>query len=453
MTIWGTQTQSDNDAPAVPGAPTATGGASSITVDWTAYSAPSDILEYEVYRTTSGVFSELNGQACLASTDAVCQVNQSTVTSKSAVDTNVRSNQIYYYAITAVDLSHNGDTLARLSAASSGASITGGSGGGGGGGGGGGAVPSPTPESTVPTTTTGDVTATADKGGVTTRTTTEGSYAKVTIPANTVAQDTAISVVAENSETVTSSRPAPSDKSVVGNEVYNFTASYAGYEVTNFSKNLTLEFSYTDSQVSGLNVNSLKVYYYDTLISAWVSVPSTIDVVNKKVTASVNHFTYFVLMGDPEGEVELVDVSGGALLDGDLVTTSDSFDIYIASFVPSTGSGQAKRFKRLILNPEIFNSYGHLSWDNVKTISQAVQDQFTLSDLVIEVNADGSVADEKVYKVSSAPDSDVGQKQWLNMTAAQFELEGYDWDAIAKINHTEASEGFYPTGVAITSSL
>ena len=188
-----------------------------------------------------------------------------------------------------------------------------------------------------------------------------------------------------------------------------------------------------------------------------MALPTTVNTATKTITATINHFTTFAIFGSAEegttpvdettGTVSLVDVDGVALVDGDLVTTADSFDIYIASFVGE------KRFKRLILNPEIFNSYGHLSWGNVKTVSQAVQDVFTLSDLVIEVNADGSVADEKVYKVSSALDADVGQKQWLNMTAAQFELEGYDWDAIAKINHTEAGVNFYPLGSEITSAL
>lgn len=135
------------------------------------------------------------------------------------------------------------------------------------------------------------------------------------------------------------------------------------------------------------------------------------------------------------------------ILDGDLISTDDSFDIYIVSFVGE------KKFKRLILNPTIFESYGHLEWGNVKTVSQDVQDTFTLSDLVIEINKDGSVADPRVYRVSSAPDSDVGQKQWLNMTAAQFEAEGYDWDSLAKINHTEASDNFYPVGLEIVSAL
>ncbi|MBI2462786.1 MAG: hypothetical protein HYV65_00945, partial [Candidatus Spechtbacteria bacterium] len=107
---------------------------------------------------------------------------------------------------------------------------------------------------------------------------------------------------------------------------------------------------------------------------------------------------------------------------------------------------------RLILNPDIFNSYGHLKWSNVKSVSQTVMDAFTSADLVIEVNADGTVYDPKVYKISSAPDSDVGQRQWLNMTAAQFEAEGYDWDAIYHINHIEAGVNFYPLGTALTST-
>jgi len=136
--------------------------------------------------------------------------------------------------------------------------------------------------------------------------------------------------------------------------------------------------------------------------------------------------------------------SAQTIIDGDLVTTSDSFDIYIVKTVG------AKKFKRLILNPEIFNSYGHLKWENVKTVPQATQDEYTLSELVIEVNADGSVADPKVYKVTSAPNSDVGQRSWLNTTAVEFEALGYDWDSIYKANHTEASPDFYPTREPLT---
>lgn len=132
------------------------------------------------------------------------------------------------------------------------------------------------------------------------------------------------------------------------------------------------------------------------------------------------------------------------IVDGGLIRAIGAQDIYIIKIV------RTKKFKRLILNPEIFNSYGHLKWENVKEVEQSVVDGFVLSDLIIEVNADGSIADLKVYRVSSVAGSDIGEKRWLNMTAAQFESVGYDWDAIYRVNHTEASLDFYPTGSPIT---
>lgn len=133
------------------------------------------------------------------------------------------------------------------------------------------------------------------------------------------------------------------------------------------------------------------------------------------------------------------------MLDGDLIRVRNTFDVYIVKIIG------AKKFKRLILNSAIFNSYGHLKWENVKDVLQGMADNYILSDLVIEVNADGSIANPKVYRVSSGAGSDVGQKRWLNITAAQFEAAGLDWDSLYKINHTEASKNFYPEEEAIVS--
>lgn len=136
--------------------------------------------------------------------------------------------------------------------------------------------------------------------------------------------------------------------------------------------------------------------------------------------------------------------SAQSIADGDLVTTADSFDIYIVKLVG------AKKFTRLILNPDIFNSYGHLKWENVKTVSQSTISAYTLSELVIEVNADGSIADPKVYRVRSDANSDVGERRWLNISASEFESLGYDWDSLYHVNHTEASPDFYPTKDPLT---
>ena len=60
--------------------------------------------------------------------------------------------------------------------------------------------------------------------------------------------------------------------------------------------------------------------------------------------------------GDPGYGLQGV-ASINSLRDGDLVKTKHHYDVYILKILPN-----GKRFKRLILNPEIFNSYGHLSW-------------------------------------------------------------------------------------------
>ena len=135
-----------------------------------------------------------------------------------------------------------------------------------------------------------------------------------------------------------------------------------------------------------------------------------------------------------------------AVLNGDLIRASGTQDVYLVKIVG------VKKFKRLILNPEVFNFYDSMNWADVKDVSLAVAGEYTTSDLVIEANVDGSIASPRVYKLSSGVDSDVGQKQWLNMTPTEFEAQGHDWDAIYKINSTEASADFYLDGSDITIS-
>ncbi|TSC53187.1 MAG: hypothetical protein LiPW39_410, partial [Parcubacteria group bacterium LiPW_39] len=109
--------------------------------------------------------------------------------------------------------------------------------------------------------------------------------------------------------------------------------------------------------------------------------------------------------------------------EGDTIRVANTFDVYIAKYVGS------KLFKRLILNPDVFNSYRHLSWGAVKTVTQAEMDSFTTSDLVRALN------DTKVYKL--IPNGDVGTKQWVNMSAEAFTAGGYDWDSIYVINDVD----------------
>lgn len=117
------------------------------------------------------------------------------------------------------------------------------------------------------------------------------------------------------------------------------------------------------------------------------------------------------------------------IIDGDLIRASNTLDVYIVKLI------NEKKFKRLILNPEIFNQYGHLKWEDIKDVSQSTVDECTTSDLV------RAVEDEKVYKLY--PDNDVGEKRWIK-TADDFLDLGYDWDAIYNINSFERDA--YSTG-------
>lgn len=122
------------------------------------------------------------------------------------------------------------------------------------------------------------------------------------------------------------------------------------------------------------------------------------------------------------------------IVEGDTIKTANNPDVYIAKYVGT------KMFKRLILNPDVFNSYRHLSWSKIKTVSQSEMDAFTTSDLV---KADG---DYKVYKL--IPNGDVGSKQWVNMSAEAFTAGGYDWSAIYTINSVDREN--YTVGTDIT---
>jgi len=116
------------------------------------------------------------------------------------------------------------------------------------------------------------------------------------------------------------------------------------------------------------------------------------------------------------------------LTNGDLIRGPDGIKVYSI-----WGS-----WKRHIYDPNVFNMYGHLRWDAIHDVSQAVLDSYQTSDLY------RMAGDYKVYKVG-----DDGVKHWLNMSAADFVACGYSWDQIFTINQKE--HDYYTTGSDITS--
>jgi hypothetical protein len=163
---------------------------------------------------------------------------------------------------------------------------------------------------------------------------------------------------------------------------------------------------------------------------------------SKKLQKTISIFTSVTTILWLSGIAMLapIQVSAVDIADGDLIRNPNAegmaqFDVYIVKIVGE------KKFKRLILSPHVFESYGHLKWENIKDVDQATMDSFTTSDLV---RADG---DTKVYKLTA--DGDTGTKQWLNMTAEEFEAAGYDWDSIYTINTVDRDA--YTVGEEVTA--
>ena len=95
------------------------------------------------------------------------------------------------------------------------------------------------------------------------------------------------------------------------------------------------------------------------------------------------------------------------LREGDTISASGSSDpdIYI---VNDWG------YKRLFVNPAIFNLYGHLGWDKVKSVSPSTRDAFMTSGLFRNCES----GDAKVYGLDVVSE-DVANLRWINTSGAQ----------------------------------
>lgn len=193
----------------------------------------------------------------------------------------------YYYCVASQDAGDN-VWYTDLASASTGTC-------GGGGGTGGTTVTTPT---VATQTTVANVTTAA--GGTVTLTTSEGSVATVVIPAAASTANLAVSVQSKSAATVEAAGTvgAPSTGLYrVGNLVFEVSATNASTSaaVSQFNKDITLTFTYTDAQIAGMTEDSLKVYTWDG--AKWVALTSTVDKTNNKITTTVSHFSYFSIMG------------------------------------------------------------------------------------------------------------------------------------------------------------
>jgi len=139
----------------------------------------------------------------------------------------------------------------------------------------------------------------------------------------------------------------------------------------------------------------------------------------KKLLSVVFLFSLIVSFISVTPNVKAIEIPEGAT-----IKTANNPDVYIVKYK------NGKQFKRLVLNPQVFESYGHLRWEDILTVDQSVMDSFVVSDLV---RVDGQT---DIYQL--VPNGDIGNKHLLVST------DGYDLDSVYTINSVDF--GNYKTG-------
>jgi len=115
--------------------------------------------------------------------------------------------------------------------------------------------------------------------------------------------------------------------------------------------------------------------------------------------------------------------------EGSIIRAKDGIDVYIIKYIGN------KKFIRLILNPSVFRSYGHLKWEDVIEVEREVIDSFVISSLV------RSTETGRIYRLDANGDNGI-RRHFRSIGVMQ--RSGYDLDAVYEIN--EADENSYERG-------
>ncbi len=88
------------------------------------------------------------------------------------------------------------------------------------------------------------------------------------------------------------SYPLPDNANVIGLQ-YSFTPNGA-----QFSPPMNITFKYSEADIpDGVNEGDLVIAYFDTVSNKWVELECVVDTVNNTITAKVDHFTTYAVIG------------------------------------------------------------------------------------------------------------------------------------------------------------
>lgn len=116
--------------------------------------------------------------------------------------------------------------------------------------------------------------------------------------------------------------------------------------------------------------------------------------------------------------------------EGAIIKTISNPDVYIVKYK------NGKQFKRLILSPSVFRSYGHLRWEDLITVSQETVDSFATSSFV------QVAGDARIFELT--PQGDTGEKRAVFINPSGYRLfngitanSPFDYDTVYEINATD----------------
>lgn len=124
--------------------------------------------------------------------------------------------------------------------------------------------------------------------------------------------------------------------------------------ITNFNKDLTLDFYYTTSALGTITSTKLGIYYWDNANRLWIAVPSDAYSSNGKVTSEIDHLTVFALLGD---------VTGPSVPTLSTPVTSSEQQITL------TGSGEKNSKIDIMLNGSIISVTTNLKGNFTKNVT------------------------------------------------------------------------------------
>ncbi|MDO8424923.1 MAG: Ig-like domain-containing protein [bacterium] len=140
-----------------------------------------------------------------------------------------------------------------------------------------------------------------------------GVAPEVNIPASTLStSDSSTGKVDMQTDPTIAIDPGE-DENFVGTNGYEITPKDAnGNEIPDINGTVTITIPYTDAQVASAGVaeEDMKLASYDQASQSWESHPTTVDMTNNLLIASVSHFSSFGIIGP---------TSGGSLTSSDVV--------------------------------------------------------------------------------------------------------------------------------------